>query len=93
MKILVHGNPIVSLFSVDKWLNYERQITQKLIKLFTVVYNAQVIKHAAQVTRELVMASLACIFNRKKEKQQISRILLPAGSYVLKFYTATVLVK
>lgn len=100
MKILVYGNLIESLFSVDRWLNYERQITQKLIKLFKVVYNAQVIKHTAQVTRELVMISLAFVFNRnssrkngKKEKQQISRIFLTTNPYVLKFYTATVLVK
>lgn len=100
MKILVHGNTVESLFSVDRWLNYERQITQGLIKLFKLVYNAQVIKHAAQVTRELMIISSAHIFNRnsswkncKKEKQKINRIFLPTNPSVVKFYIATVLVK
>lgn len=71
LKILEHENPTESLFSVDKWLNYERQITQKFIKLFKVVYNAQVIKHAAQVARELMMISLAfIIFNRNSSRQK-----------------------
>lgn len=73
IKILGHGNTIESLFSVDRWLNYERQITQGLIKLFKAVYNAQVIKHAAQVTRELMMISSAHIFNRNSSWKNVKR--------------------
>lgn len=63
MELLEHGSLIDSLFSVDRWLNYEMKITYKPIKFFKVVYRAKVIKKAAQLSTELVI-SLAHIVNR-----------------------------
>lgn len=76
LELLEHiRNLIDSLFSNDGRLNYERKITQKLIKFFKVVYHARVIKKAAQLSTELVMISLLqtdTVLGKKRVKMKSS---------------------